>query len=369
MSKPVKEYAKHLFYKLLGDLLSEDERNQVFLEKDENIKEELELFNAMKVGQEYSVMQGIDSMTFSVDGFEFVAFKGESVPSFDFDGGDGSRVDLFDIYEVGAGLFLRLVKDFNLTKTLHQEPQKREEDLAAQHLDEQYNGHTLYDCKRFIEPFIVVKINQQSALSGRPIEGKVHCLLSFSESLINLPFNSVCDQLRFIFIENPTIPTENFFYAMTSMHWQHAFLEIYRCLEALYGIPRAKMLKKELGLNISTLDVIEKAEKKLGWHPNERMSLKELFRYVSTETLKKPFEFQLIGNGGEDGDDLEGRDKLIDKEVDLIYETRNKLVHSSINSGNIYFEDWYWRSLVGFLVALVDDIYSELIDEIKIDEQ
>lgn len=190
---------------------------------------------------------------------------------------------------------------------------------------------------------------------------KAQYILSNNTLCVRLPFGEVGDGLRELFVEKSPLLFDNIFSALTSTHWEHAFLELYRSIEAVYQIPRMIRLKERLGDNfkdILTLDLAKLCYEELGWRPFEKESLKSLLNILPKDQLEQLINLELINEPEDIGSEEDRLKKIIDKGASKIYETRNKLVHKIY-----YYEEAdknynEWQNMLRFLIIFVSGIYS-----------
>lgn len=80
-------------------------------------------------------------------------------------------------------------------------------------------------------------------------------------------------------------PIDNARVAMTAAHFKHAFIDLYRCLEWLYSLPRCLRLKTDLGLTMKGVELARVFREKLAWRRAEQDSLKLLLIDAGPENL------------------------------------------------------------------------------------
>lgn len=108
--------------------------------------------------------------------------------------------------------------------------------------------------------------------------------LTLDCSQLSLPYsNELLLKIR-LMLENSMAKSigEIIFRALTSTHWEHAFLEFYRCIEMLYSVPYCNELCASLDLELGELDLAGKLENALGWYPREIDALEKILDVVKT---------------------------------------------------------------------------------------
>jgi hypothetical protein len=174
----------------------------------------------------------------------------------------------------------------------------------------------------YFEPFTAIEVDGAAfpASSSRTPERVFGLALCHSPDALALPFLSdtlvefraLLEDVRF----ETTSPAV--FRAITSTHWEHAFLEMYRCLERLYALPYAKALAASAGYVDGTGKMVDFAVRDLGWRPREDEALVKLLSMVARPETLSEITSALDGNGGGTNAERAGR---------AIYSARNAIAH------------------------------------------
>lgn len=73
------------------------------------------------------------------------------------------------------------------------------------------------------------------------------------------------------------VPFDRVFRAFIERRYEHAFLDLYRCLEMLFSLKKIDALRSRLNLNSLHLEISADVEDALGWRPVEKNALAEIF--------------------------------------------------------------------------------------------
>lgn len=363
------EYSKHMFKKLLGDFLTDEDLENVFLYKDyEGFGEDFKDFNNLKFLENGVFLNNIIWFCFSIKSNKKDVFDDESRVFVGFINCNFASTDMVSLeqaqiseFEIHAGVFLRIVKDVDIKLNENIPATQIEQNLAFQHKDSFYKGHEFEEVKNYFEDMKVFEVGKDSVVRTSKPKVRAQYIISNSSSCVRLPLGEVGDGMRELFAESSPLLFDNVFSALTSTYWEHAFLELYRAVEAIYQIPKVTSLKESLGDRVKDLSVIDLARacyEKLGWRPFEKESLKSLLRVISEQELEKLVDFGIINQPEDFGTEDDRRNKIIEKGAEAIYQTRNKLVHRIYYYRESIATDAEWQNLLRFLVIFVSSIYS-----------
>ena len=167
--------------------------------------------------------------------------------------------------------------------------------------------------------------------------------------------------------EDFPVTSEAVFRGLTSTHWEHVFLELYRCIERLYHIPFIKELCNSMGNIYSTSDLARLIDRELTWHPNEEIAIIRLLKslgihsiideFMKTFTIPEPVII-LDAEKAVDQNEIarakyQSLSQTIAKEI---YKLRNNIAHwRPIGDGNTVSN---WENLVSLTCDLVIELYN-----------
>lgn len=220
----------------------------------------------------------------------------------------------------------------------------------------EYQGHEIDEVKEYFLPIEIYEIEKDFILYGLNSETLLPRLTGWrlctqSQSLA-LPFSK--ETLQFfkeIFLEGASsIPYENLVQCCYSVSWQHAFLELYRCIERLYPICILEKLYQDLNLKeevITLLEFEKKIEETLKWHHNEEMSLKIIFADLPRKSIEPLDEIKKLNP--------ENCEMTTPKWFYLI---RNNIVHFRPAHETIEFGDKDWDKLIKVTLEIINSGYT-----------
>lgn len=135
-------------------------------------------------------------------------------------------------------------------------------------------------------------------------------------------------------------PIDNARIAITAPTFKHTFIDLYRCLEWLYSLPRSLKLKSELGLTLKGTELAKAFREKLSWRRTELDSLELLIidadsRHLNPADIEKCLGEPLPTIPSASQPLTEGQPKTLEewnekvsrKLAKKIYALRNQFVH------------------------------------------
>ncbi len=81
------------------------------------------------------------------------------------------------------------------------------------------------------------------------------------------------------------VDPENLYFALTSVHWKHVFVEVYKCIEAAFFLPWVRSLRRAIGGSVSAIELAQHCKEHLKWREKEINSLEELIALVPDELV------------------------------------------------------------------------------------
>ena len=143
--------------------------------------------------------------------------------------------------------------------------------------------------------------------------------------------------------------------SMTSSHWEHAFIEAYRCLECLFPAPQIKALAGELGV-AGDAALLRATQRHLGWFPHEDEAVVKLMSEASDQV--KGIQRAVWGAHLEAQPD----GPTVDAVAKAFYQFRCGLVHyrDRPGSGAGISVAGRWRDALGSVLDLIRDLFPKL---------
>lgn len=265
--------------------------------------------------------------------------------------------DDFDFLEVNAGLFCAAVVELKIeplvTESIGLELIQNVflplEDMSLKGVE-----HAFTAIREFFPPIFLFKIRSASPLLGS--ESSLFRVALFtatkSPELMSLPWTSEGLEIARAVstLEKVALPFELVLRAVLERKWEHAFLEIYRCMEFLFPFPKVNELKKRLKLDESTAEVSASIEDILGWRPLEEVAIQALFKPLAPDNAES--FCQALGMERRDDTDI---NKAI---ATFVYRLRNDCVHfRPVQRKSTLRENVKWELLLQEMLRAVNDFY------------
>ncbi len=202
------------------------------------------------------------------------------------------QIELFEEYfslcDVTEAFFVFLCPLLKLKVKDDISSQKISNDLLFQQDDPLYGGHSIEELISYFEPVTIFRLDDLSTNLSNSFMSCTYFLMSSCNMLITLPLaDETISKLRSIFIKDIKIPKDNVFLSLTSSHLKHCFLELYRCIEWLYVIPRARRLKGAIAYQKPAFELAVHCIDELSWRRKEEDSLAKII----SDTL---FEYERV---------------------------------------------------------------------------
>ncbi|MFZ3126807.1 MAG: hypothetical protein WA136_02220 [Rhodoferax sp.] len=235
----------------------------------------------------------------------------------------------FIYQEVNAGLFCAAVVELELEPLIGEATGYELVDTIFYPVDFGQAQRIAYDwatVARFFPTFYLYRIPPGSPfLAIEQLVTRVG-LFSITKTFSLLPMSWSAEALEVIreicTNENEHFPLNLVLHAMLERKWEHAFLDVYRCIEFLFPFPKVNDLRRALGLDTSTIDVSYQIESVLGWRQQEDVALNSLFVKLPDEQLNL-----LSVALGMKVDEIEATESLGKTVSKRIYKLRNDCVH------------------------------------------
>lgn len=150
-----------------------------------------------------------------------------------------------------------------------------------------YKGHELVDVAALFPPLHFYEIDKRYIYTNS-IERALGAYVA--RGYIGGPLRlAPASKQRFadLFENGPdTIPYQLPLRGLLSFSWPGLFIELYRCMEQLYSVPRITKLTEEWRSNQPIYNISKLLEEALAWRPKEDESLELLFDKLDSELCK-----------------------------------------------------------------------------------
>lgn len=269
------------------------------------------------------------------------------------------KLEYFEVFRtiIDESTFLFIVYQFRPYYRIKTELRQRDaaENVLAIADDDVYIGHEIDDLVKMFTDIAVFKVSRDSVLANCS-EWYIAALLSISSSNYRseLVGDDLAGRMRSLH-DLGNVNPENIYYALTSYHWKHTFIELYKCLEAVYYLPWIIRLKERYGYSELGLALSSQFRDALKWREKESESIEAIFDLldddlVMREELASSLPFQDL-NFTEIKKSAVGR---------RIYKIRNFLVHQEDyeDPTPVRIDEAGWTVLVDFMLAVVESVYK-----------
>jgi hypothetical protein len=140
---------------------------------------------------------------------------------------------------------------------------------------------------------------------------------------------------------------------LLSFTWQSIFMELYRCIEQLYSVPRLLALTKDWKYDKSLHKLSVLVETALGWRPKEDDALRDLLEKGNAELL--PIVVGALARAGEQPPEVSA-----ESAARRIYKLRNSCVHYRPTTQETPRADAEWDAIISVMADCVVDLYDKL---------
>ncbi|MDB5586884.1 MAG: hypothetical protein JWP26_1854 [Devosia sp.] len=146
------------------------------------------------------------------------------------------------------------------------------------------------------------------------------------------------------------IPYQNVLQGVLSIYWGGFFVDLYRCVEQLYAVPRLLDLTKDWSSSRSIAELADLLDKRLAWRPREEEALIRVIGGCPLATAKK----LISAFGGK----LEETSIPADIAARHVYNMRNGLVHFRGDTKIAQPTDDQWDQIILAMIGLVSETYA-----------
>ncbi|MDT0507440.1 hypothetical protein [Novosphingobium sp. MMS21-SN21R] len=216
---------------------------------------------------------------------------------------------------------------------------------------EGYEGHELTDVAGLFPPVVFAEadvnypytMNIDRVLGAMVAATYLDGPIALSEDALNAAGS--------LFTAGPSsIPFEIVLQGILSISWSGLYVELYRCVEQLYPVPRLSNLINRWASTQSLNSLAELLRDSLGWRPREDESLIKLIKECPDQVandLIASFELE-----------LDEKSIAADAAGRQVYGMRNSLVHFRGNTVVVQPNDEKWNAIVVAMIALVAETYN-----------
>jgi len=224
-----------------------------------------------------------------------------------------------------------------------------------------YEGHEIDDLVNIFEGVSIYSISGDSIVAS---SGEWFIAAIIAAAHPEFRGDIISDSLAAKLIslmEIGNVNPENIYYSLTSVHWKHVFLEIYKCIEALYYLPWILSVRNFSGATEAGLTLIKKIRDGLRWKEKGNDSIEALFELLD-ETFVK--DSRLLTTGPFKGYVFETmKNSAIGRRI---YTIRNTLVHQEDYEDDqpLNLTQECWPILVDYMIDFAARVYRENISDV-----
>jgi hypothetical protein len=227
--------------------------------------------------------------------------------------------------------------------------------------------YNLEQIKRFFKEFEVWEVDSQFYdINQKNDLYRIYCNYQLSkkilesENTIVLNFNSdTTEAIKDILVSlNSQYVADVIYKAITANHWEHCFLELYRCIENLYLIYHIDLLTNQLSDEALKIAI---GLDSIGFRSTERLDVRKLFEKLTTSTEQlKILRNCFNGSSGEQQEALEEEEaeKLKEKMADKFYDIRCSIAHLKYKHNYPAFNENDWNSLITTICVVIRELYE-----------
>jgi hypothetical protein len=237
--------------------------------------------------------------------------------------------------------------------------------IASQHQANGYVDTPISDFFPYYEEIKIFEVMQNSMLFNKNIFWFSTLVVMNHASQISPYFDSNAKgHVLSVYNGNfESFPIDNLRLAFTTSHFKHSYLEVYRCLESLYSIPRVFRLKNDIKYSGKSIDLTGLLIDNLDWRKNQLDSLRQLISVADVKSFDYNILSSIFGEAIIMPIDSEKEEKLIIRIANYIYTLRNQYAHSLDSKRNPISVSSHKDTLT-FVLFLCAKLYQHYIAEV-----
>jgi len=269
---------------------------------------------------------------------------------------DATPPDL-EIFDATAGIFAIAVLEAQVRPPMSVTPAEIKQTLDDRYKNiAGYNGHELADIVHLFPPLLVYR-----AVAGADYHAITDRVLgailarTYFDGPISLEPDTVSALAEIFEADSAHIPFRNLVQGVLAISWENLFLEVYRCVEQLYGMKRFGALKATLNFAASPRDLAKMLEDQLAWRPKEAEAFTALVVLCDDGLISA-----VCRNLAIEADDHQ---KRCSKLVEVLYGLRNTIVHYRPAHEAVEMSDAEWNVIIRGMLAIVAQLYNDHADE------
>lgn len=215
-----------------------------------------------------------------------------------------------------------------------------------------YEGHELEDVAKLFPPVTVYMATDDRAYLeiDERVLGSI-LVRAYVDGPIALDAETLVVLTRVFEDDSDLIPFRNLVQGFLSISWENLFVEIYRCIEQLYALPRVEALKAELTYPLAARELAKILESRLSWRPKEADAFEALVRMCDEAIVSRMF-------AGLDSAAKPTHPERCADAVSELYGLRNRIVHYRPVHDRIEKADDRWNVIIRGMLEVAAQLYN-----------
>lgn len=264
--------------------------------------------------------------------------------------------------ELNAGLFTALLAEKEIVRQDVDEIEVLDRALIP--AGDGYDGQHLEDLRDLCRPISLLSVAFDTPMSeAKSAESALHrtalyCMAS-AKKMRSLPYSSrAIDRCKVLAADiDARVPWGMLAYALVAVRWDHAYLDVYRCIERLFPLPKMLELKQALQVRSPGLGLSKDIEGALGWRQREEDGMTSLFEAVDALCFRFYSAYSAHWT--------DGPEKYTPKSMALhFYKLRNSIVHFRPITEQRPFTYERWGVVLENFIELTEELYREFANEL-----
>lgn len=358
MARKMIEYVSHIFSKLAEDIHIPTLKDARILPPPAALADALMLeFKGLRISEPDYLIHDVRFFEVHLDSRLYLGFVNLNIPDSELQTLESEKIINF---QANDALLLAIIKDADINRSPLTILSDLEQHVLFQQEFSDYKGHDLQELAQYFEKISLFNIQEDGVYSSRPPMEIAFHIASHDPTLINPKLKSFVTPYRSLLSHEGSFMKQNIFWSMTSSHYKHAFLELYRCIESIYTLPRALSLKQKMGLTISGYQVARMCIDELGWRRKEEDSLIKIFMWIPDQTLDSMNLSTISCAAGYqlNFSSQELSDESKKSAAKLMYRIRNQMVHQFETGEELTILPTDWPIIICLLLSIIEHIYT-----------
>lgn len=266
--------------------------------------------------------------------------------------------------QITAGMYIPAILSLEIDPIATGSEIKEAIELQYKGCPDGYGGHELQEISQLFPDIKIFEADKNYNLSDDIIRALGALICCADEDWPVRLDAGTLEKIKTIFEGGSDhIPYHNVLQGLVAISWTNLYLEIYRCIEHLYFVPRIKKLKEALSLGGRIQDISRHIEKTLTWRPKEQEALRSLIKECDENVIVsiiKSFGKSVNENPEEDPEKESNRRASIDsKAAELIYDLRNDIVHFRPINEIVRKDHKDWNNIISSMCEITVNLYGK----------